>query len=496
VNRAALALALAAALGAAPAAAGVRPAWGGTIRIGVPAVPAGAPGATSPAGSRGAPHGELDDLVERATAAPLLEVDGGGALAPGALAEVPVPEAGARAFRLRVRPGLFDASGRPLGAADVAARIAALLAPGERSPDAWAALPFLGADALLEGRAAVLAGVQILSSTELLVSLAFPLPELPWLLAAQALALPGAGPFTLASRGEAARRPGSSPGSPVPGDAAALVRNDRHHRGRPFASEVRIETVDARAAARRLDQGGLELVLRPEAAGRAAISLAPLTVTVAALQGPRLGAAAAAVRAGLAAVDRTELARRFVRGPAEPLATLVPPAILPGAAAEDPPAAGAPPPGARVSLLVDASEPDQRGLAERLQVKLFDAGVRASVEVVDPARHRARVAAGDYDVALVSVRVQALRPALAAGQIAFAARGADAARRTMAALAGLEGDAALAAAARAGRDLDLVPLVASGVRASAAPALQGLSPRADGAVDPGALWLLGSRGLP
>ena len=146
-------------------------------------------------------------------------------------------------------------------------------------------------------------------------------------------------------------------------------------------------------------------------------------------------------------------------------------------------------------LLADASEPDQRALAERLQVKLFDRGIRASVDVAETPRFRARVAAGDYDVALVAVRVQGVRPALAAGQVAFAVRGAAAARRTFATLAGLEGDAALAAAARETRELELVPLVAAGLRTSASPALQGLAAGADGVLDPGALWLLGTGGL-
>ncbi|HEX9308837.1 MAG TPA: ABC transporter substrate-binding protein [Anaeromyxobacter sp.] len=462
------ALLLCLSLAPALAAAGVRPAYGGAIRVGVATAPRLADGAQGPG----------DAFVERATAAPLLELDAAGALAPGALAEVPLPEAGGRAFRLRLRPGLSDAAGRPLGAADVASRLAALLSPDAPTPDAWIALPVLGADALAERRAPLLAGVQVLSPTELLVTLAFPLPEFPWLLAATPLALRGAGPFVAQPRR-------------APQDALVLVRNDRHHLGRPFANEVRVAPVDPRAAARLLAQGGLELVVRPEAAGgRAGPVIPALAATVALLNPARLGAGAEAARSALAALDRTELARRFVRGPAEPLRTLVPPAILPGAPREDAPApVGAALP-ARLALLADSSAPDQRALAERIQVKLFDRGIRATVDLADAARFRARLAAGDYDVALLLVPVQAVRPALAAGQVAFAARGAQAARRTMAALAGLEGDAALAAAARAGRALDLVPLVASGVRVSAGPALQGLAARADGALDPGALWLL------
>ncbi len=468
------ALALAAALLPALAVAGVRPSPGGTIRIGVPAAPLLVPGAQAAA----------DVLVERALSAPLLEVNAQGALVPGALAEVPVAEAGGRAFRLRLRSGLSDAMGRPLGAADVAARLSALLARDARSPHAWVSLPILGADALIDGRAALLAGVQVLSPTELLVTLAFPLPELPFLLATPAAALPGAGPFVLAGRRS-------------PSDPLVLRANEHHHRGRPFADALELRPVDPRGAARQLEQGALDLVLRPEAeGGRAGPALPPLTATVAVVNAARLGTGAEAVRRALGALDRGELARRFVRGPAEPLRTLVPPAILPGAppAAAAPVRASAPAPG-RLAFLADASVADQRALVERIQVKLFDAGLRAGVELVERGRFAERLAAGDYDVALLSVPVTGLRPALAAGQVAFAARGGAAARRAMASLAGLSGDAALTAADRLARDLDLVPLVASGLRASLRPALRGLEPGADGGFDPGALWLL-ARGSP
>ncbi|HEX9243839.1 MAG TPA: ABC transporter substrate-binding protein [Anaeromyxobacter sp.] len=458
-------------LAPALASAGVRPGYGGTVRIGVPVAPHLAPGAPTAA----------DAILERATTLPLLDPDAAGSLAPGALAEVPSPEAGARAFRLRLRPGLVDASGRPLGAEDVAARLAAL-ARDPTSPDGWIALPLLGADALAAGRAPVLAGVQVLSPTELLVSLAFPLPDFPWLLATAPAALRDAGPFVLA-----ARRPGTS----SPGDPVALARNDRTRRGRPFADALELVPVDPRAAVRLLEQRKVDLVLRPEATGgRPGPALLAATATVAAVNAARLGAGAEAVRRALASLDRAELARRFVRGPAEPLASL---AALAGAAA--PPLSPAPgwaepPAPARIVLLADSSVPDQRALAERLQVKLFDRGLRAQVDLVDAARARTRLASGDYDVALVAVLLRSPRPALAAGQLAFAARGPDAGRRAMAALAGLEGERAAAAADRLARELDLFPLVTSGLRASLGPALEGFAPHADGTFDPGDLWLV------
>jgi peptide/nickel transport system substrate-binding protein len=453
------------------------------------------PTAPRPPGAGGNAFADL--LAARATAAPLLEVDARGALVPGALAEVPTPEVGGRAFRLRLRPGLTDAAGRPLGAGELAAHLTALVAAGAPAAGAWIALPVLGADALLDGRAQLLAGVQVLSPTELLVTLSFPLAEFPWLLATAPAALPGAGPFVALPRRAAS-------------DPLVLAPNARHHRGRPFAGELALYPVDPRAAARQLEQGRLDLVLRPEpAGGRPCAFLPALTATVAAVNAARLGPGAEAVRRALAAVDRAELARRFVRGPAEPLATLVPGAILPPVPpSSDAPAALLPPhpgplpsrrvggEGGAVTLLADGSAPDQRALAERLQVKLFDAGVRASLDVTDAARFAERLARGDHDVALVPVSVTAVRPALAAGQLAFAARGGAAARGAMERLAGLEGEAAAAEATRLAAELDLFPLVASGVRASCGPALQGLAPGADGAFDAGDLWLVGGGARP
>lgn len=461
--RAALVLALAV---LAPAAwAGVRPAHGGTVRIALPAAEG---------------DGAREPLLDRALSAPLLELDAEGRLLPGALAEVPRPEAGGRAFRLRLRPGLRDSAGRPLGAADVAARLASLLRPG--SPSAWVALPILGADALAEGRAALLAGVQVLSAEELLVTLAFPLPEFPWLLAAAPASLQGAGPF-------------ASSGAGTAGDPILLLRNDHHHEGRPFADAIELSSPDARSAARLLERGALDLVLRPDASGGIpGPALPALTATVACLNGSRLGRGAEGVRRVLAALDRADLARRFVRGPAEPLSSLVPPALLP-AGAPEPEAAGAEaPPPDRLVLLADASGPGHRELAGRLQVKLFDGGVRATVELLPPDRLRERLASGDFDVALLSVRVQSVKPSLAAAQVIHAARGPYAARRALAELSGLEGGAALEAIARLARELDLYPLVVSGHRAALGPSLRGLSPAADGGFDPGGLWRLGGGG--
>lgn len=479
MRRAALALALLAALLPAVAAAGVRPAFGGTVRIAVPSAPA----------ASGAEAGPVDLLLERALAAPLLELDAAGRLLPGALAEVPLAEDGGRAFRLRLRPGLADAEGRLIGAAEIAAQLAGLLRASPPSPHGWLAMPIVGSEAVLAGRATSLAGVQVLSPTELVVVLSHPLPRFPLALAASPLAVPGAGPFVAGPR---------APGAPLRLDA-----NPRHHAGRPFADSVELRPADPRSAARLLAQGAVDLVLRPEAAGgRPGPALPALTATVAAVNVERLGAGAEPLRRALASLDRGELARRFVRGPAEPLATLVPPSLLPGpppTARTAPPAVrGAAAPPRRIALLADRSAPDQRALAERIQVKLFDRGVAATLELVDGARLRSRLSAGAYEVALVPVQVLAPDAALAAAQVAWTARGPAAARRALEALSAATPETSADVLSGLAGELGLVPLVAAGWRASLGPALEGLTARPDGAVDLAGLWRVGSHspGLP
>jgi peptide/nickel transport system substrate-binding protein len=454
-----------------PAAAGLRPAYGGELRVlvGPPPRLADPALATDPA----------DLLLVRAVHATPLELDERGRLAPGLLEEVPAAEAGGRAFRLRLRPGLRFADGTPLLAADLAASLSRLLAGG--APNAWLALPIQGADALLARQAATLAGVQVLSDRELLVTLAFPMPEWPWALATPAAGVlsprgAGAGPFVLQA---------------LDASGAHLSANPLHWRGRPFADRLLLAAADPRAAARALSRGEADLALRPEAAAPGAIATAPLVVTVAVLNGRRLGAGTEPIRRLLAAQDRGELGRLFARGPSVPLATLVPPTLLP-AAALPPAAPPAPPPAgaapARLTLLVASDAPDQKAVADRLQVKLFDAGVKAAVEQGPGARLAQRLASDGYDVALLPVAVQPLAPALAAGQVACAARGPAAARRAMAELAGLPPEVAAARAAALTSALDLVPLFATGARASAGPALLGPPPRADGAPSLGDLW--------
>jgi len=248
-----------------------------------------------------------------------------------------------------------------------------------------------------------------------------------------------------------------------------------------------------------VERGEADLVLRAEAAGAGALPTAPLSATLAVLERRRLGAGLEPVRRALAELDRAELGRLYAHGPSAPMVTLVPPAVL-GAAPEATPGAGGAPaagtagaPPARLTLLVLAGAPDQRAVADRLQVKLFDRGIKVAVEAEAAPRFQARLAAGDYDAALLPVAVQALAPSLAAGQVALVARGPVACRRALAELAGVPPGAAAVRAAGLTRALDLVPLFATGLRATPAPTLGGLSVRADGGVDAGDLWRRGGQ---
>jgi peptide/nickel transport system substrate-binding protein len=298
---------LAAVLAALPAlaAAAARPAYGGEVVVALPASP------REPDPARAADPAEL--LAARALHATPLEIDAAGALSPGLLAEVPVPEAGGRTFRLRLREGLRFADGSPLTARHLAGSLSRLAAPG--APNGWIVLPVAGAGALDGSEAA---GIQVLSDREVRIDLDLALPEFPWALAALPAAVVsprgvGAGPF----------RPA---GSLAPHDGRLLLAaNEAHHRGRPFADRAVLLVRPPRGLAEEVARGDVHLALRAEALSPGAVPLRPAVATYAAVNGRTLGALAVRVRSALAAIDRAELVRRFVRGPSEPLAALLPP---------------------------------------------------------------------------------------------------------------------------------------------------------------------------
>ncbi len=485
MKRAARLLALAALSASTRAQAGVQPRYGGELRVALPAAPA----EIDPA--RAASPAEL--AAVEALHATLVEIDPTGALRPGLLAILPEAEPGNRAFRMHLRPGLKFHDGTSITAADVAASLSRLLAPDVRSPHGWVSLAIEGAEAVRQGTATALSGVQALSETELRVALDVPFPEFPGALAVLPAAIVprgapagvGAGPFRLADRS-------SGP--------ARLVAFDGHHRGRPYLDAVSLVAMDGRRTARAFSQGDLGLALRPEApAGGDTIELPALTTSYALVNAGRLGAQAGPIRRVLGAVDRTELVRLYVRGPAAPLSVLLPPALSAGGkpppreSGVEPPAAGQAPASlapARLVLLIPTGVEPLRPVADRIQVKLFDRGLRVSVEPLAPEALAARLAARDFDLALTSVTLVSARPSLAMLQLAWALGGPRAARSVLARLTTLD---PLPLPSAVEEELGAVPLFARGLRATARPELQGFAVAPDGGIDLGDVWLLSPR---
>jgi len=445
--------------------AGLPPRYGGEIAVAL----ATAPGEPDPA--RASLPAQLE--AARALHATLVEVGPDGQLRPGLLAALPEAEPGGRAFRLRLRAGLHFHDGRPVTAGDVAASLARLATSRSHG---WIALPLSGSEEVREGRAAAIAGVQVVGDLELRLALDAPFPELPRALAAlPAAVLPrggppttGAGPFRLSSR--------------APDGGLRLVPFDGFWRGRPYPDGLSLLATDARRAARAFGRGEVDLALRPEAvAGAASRDVPASTATYALVNGRRLGRLADDLRRALGSLDRSELAR-LAGGRAVPLSALLPPSTWQAPAAgpvHAPPRIGGNP---RISLL--AAE-GNRALADRLQVKLFDRGVRAAVETVRAEALAGRLAEGAYDVALVSLTFTSSGPHPAILEAAWGLGGPAAARRALQRLGAAD---AATAAGEVAEELGVVPLLATGLRASWRPGLEGLEVLPDGTVDAGDLW--------
>lgn len=224
------------------------------------------------------------------------------------------------------------------------------------------------------------------------LSLAFPWPDLERSLCHPALGIPGNHGAFLANRG---RTP--------------LLANPAHAAGRPFVDRLLLAVASERDAARRLELNQAEVLL---GAGEDSSPAPPpaLSATYLAYRPSRVGASLG--RSVEAAIDRADLTRYFVRGPAVPMSALLPPALMP-----QPTLVRPPPPASEnrdVTLLYDAGLDDQRAVAERLQVKLHDRGYRVALKALSRGELRRRWAQGDFDLMLHAVLLPPLPgPALA-----------------------------------------------------------------------------------
>ncbi len=462
-------LALAAPRGAG---AGARPRYGGDLTVLLPSSPA------LPDPTRAVSPADL--AAVRAAHATLLEVDERGALRPGLLEALPEAEGAGGAWRLRIAPGLRFQDGQPIGAADVAASLARLAGSG--SAYGWIADALEGAAAVRDGRASSIPGVQVLSDRELRLAFSHPLPILPEALATL--------PTALVRDGAGGALVGAGPFRPVGATerGVRLAAFDGYHAGRPYADALLLAGADARAAARAMASGAADVAVRPEPLGRRSGAETGPRGVVLAVVSRRLGPAAEPARRALAALDRRDLAR-LVLAPVVPLTALLPPPLLPAAPPRAPAReVGAPP--ARLTLLLPDGADAPRAAAARIQVKLYDRGVRVALESAPAAVFASRLASGDFDAALVTVWLVSRAPALELAQIAAAVGGRERGARALLQAAAADGAALPGVAAALEADLLAVPLYATGLRASPRDGLEGSWFRSDGTLELGDAWLM------
>lgn len=435
-------------LAASGASAASRGQYGGTLRISV-------------AGEHGGADPLLNDSPQEA-ALTLLSTAGAcrltadGRVIPALLQELSRTPDGQ--LRLMLRPQLKSAEGAAITAQTVAQAWMRASAADTRSPYRALLFPLEG-----EGRYLAHQNAQALA-----LKTAFPWPDLESSLCHPALAVPA-----LDSR----RTPKSGAGPFVSTRALGVwVAQWAYPGGRPYVDRLTVTAGDPRNAARLLNLGDAEVGFGADAEGLVALPPAPaLYATYLAFRPQKTGANFRP--AFERAVERSDLTRFFVRAPSVPMSALLPPALMP----QEPPArsnARAAPPRSELTLLYDATSPDQKGVAERLQVKLHDAGYRVSLRGVSRSELRAKWASGDFDLMLHAVLLPpqpapALAVALDVGgrhdllgrELPPLGRIADAAQRDQKTR---ERAQALAT------EVNLIPLYAQSLRVVTTPRVQGL----------------------
>lgn len=142
--------------------------------------------------------------------------------------------------------------------------------------------------------------------------------------------------------------------------------------GRPHLDAIVLETADGRTAERLFAQRRAQLIV-----GAATADDAPQLFATAIVLGPNLSELKNVFESTL---DRGNLARFFVPGPAGPLPGLLPPSLGPQVPSAMPskPVPLIPP--REVALLFDADAAHEKSIAQRLQVKLQPLGYRLALK--------------------------------------------------------------------------------------------------------------------
>ncbi|MCP3057655.1 peptide ABC transporter substrate-binding protein [Myxococcus sp. K38C18041901] len=233
------------------------------------------------------------------------------------------------------------------------------------------------------------------SGATLELALSFPWPDMERALCHPALAAPvsgtPAGPFSSAGRG-------------------ALDAQTGWPRGRPYLDRLLLTATDERGLARLWSSRQVQVELGV-ASESDTVSGAMLYATYLAFSPRRLPADFR--QAVESSIDREDLTRLFVHGPAVPMPHLLPPALMPQGPRARPtaPPAG---PAHKVTLIYDTALEDQRAVAERIQVKLHERGYTVALEPLSRAALRTRWAKGDFELMLHALMLPpAPGPALA-----------------------------------------------------------------------------------
>jgi MarR-like DNA-binding transcriptional regulator SgrR of sgrS sRNA len=332
-------------LAALPAWASLGPRFGGTVRIGVVALPSLEPGRAGDAPSR---------LAASLAHATLVELEADGTPRPG-LAEGWGSAAGGREWTLRLRPARFH-DGSTLRAEDAARALRRLLRSGGVAGQELARW-VEGGEAFRDRASDELPGVTTPDGLRLVLRLKAGAPDLLPFLATSAAAVTspagaGAGPFM-----------------PVPGAASELRLAPfvDHVRGRPFLDGVILQPSGDPAAA--FAAGQVEAVAHVGAAARP-------TATLLLLVDPAQQPFDEDGRARLdRALERADLVRHVLPG-SLPASTLLLPSLL---APLDPPADRAVPAPltGTVELLVDREIPPLA--SQRLLALLLRTGLQVKV---------------------------------------------------------------------------------------------------------------------
>lgn len=344
--------------------------YGGIVRIAVN----GAPSEPDPALA----DLPLEAAVLSLSSQPLCHFDRQGKFASTMALDITRPTP--TQVRVALRSGLRFSGGAPITVRHVADAWSRLLSPSSPSP--YRALFF----PLRDNGRQLLSAVTPPSLLEL--SLAFPWPDLDRSLCHPALAVTptrtatGIGPFL----------PASAPG--------VFIFNLNFPDGRPYAERVVLTNTDQRGADRLYSLGQANVVLGGESASDSRVGPA-LYATYLLFQPARVGPNFRG--AFELAVDRSDLVRFFVRsGPSVAMQQLLPPALMPQQPARQTGGGGGGPAN-ELTLMFDLGAPDQKAVAERIQVKLHDKGFRIVLRGVSRSALRQKWAAADFDLMLHGV---------------------------------------------------------------------------------------------